>query len=173
MLTSGEILVKTKAACGHRRTLVKTKLNSFFSLRSFKPASHAFPVGALLLLRLLWGGECVLLFLLEQQMRGSGRRRADSLGPAYSGAPSTESKGVVLRAKQLPRLVYVEQESQPSQQELGPLWLGQFVLSFLLRVRWRSVSCGRKYSALPRAALLSLAPQCHPNFVLSVFTILS
>lgn len=97
-------------------------------------------------MRLLWGGECVL-FLLEKQMWGSGRKCADSLWSGYSGTPSSESKGVCcVRSSYHVWCTWSRNQSLPSK-IWGPLWLGEFVLSFLVRVRWHSVSCGQKYSS--------------------------
>lgn len=138
--------VHKKTACGHKRTWVKQKLNSFVSLWS-SSSCLALP------LKLLWSwGSCRVGWVFFYfSWRNRFEIQGDNLLIHCSLATHTaqhQSPEILCLTGRRYDVWYMQKESKPSylpSKSWGPLCLGIMMLSFLVWAKWQSFSCGRKY----------------------------
>lgn len=138
--------VHEKAACGHKRTRVRQKLNSIISLW-LSSSCLALP------LKLLWSwGSCGVEWVF---FYFSWRNRFEIQGDHLlihccltTQTVQHENPRVLCLTGRSYDIWYKQKESKPSylpSKSWGPLSLGIMMLSFLVWVKWHSFSCRRKY----------------------------
>lgn len=133
--------VHKKAACGHKRTWVKQKLNSFVSLW-LSSSCLALPQNC--------SGHEAPIEWCSSIPPGETDLRFKETICLFTGAWPLQHQNsrILCLTGGSCDVWYKQKESKPSypaRKSWGPLSLGIMTLSFLVWVKWHSFSCGRKY----------------------------